>query len=382
MKDLTEIRKDLDKIDNEIKELYLKRMSLVDEVAQYKASTGKQILDTKREQEKIEALTSDIGDDFTKRSIVELYEQIMAVSRKKQYRMLSGKRKGQIGDFVEVDELPFDSGKIVFQGVWGAYSQIATETFFGKRDGVYHVPTWREAIEELMEDRADYAVLPIENSTAGAVYQNYDLLAEYDVTIVGEQIIEAAHCLLGVEGADISDIKTIYSHPQALMQCDRYLREHFSDASVIALENTAVSAEKVKNDGDKTQAAIAGKINGEIYGLKILDEKIQDEKYNHTRFMVLSKKKIYVKNATGISLCFCLPHTYGSLYRALSHFIFNGINMSRIESRPIHGKEWEYRFFIDIEGRLSDEGVQNALTGLFAETDNLRILGNYGSKTE
>ena len=280
-------------------------------------------------------------------------------------------------DYKSVDSFDFSNATVVYQGVEGAYSQMAQISFFGDSiKKAYHVETWRDAMEALQNGQADFAVLPIENSTAGSVVENYDLMTEFDVSIIGEQIIDINHALLGLPGADISDIKTVYSHPQAIMQCDRFLREHPS-IEAKSLENTAVSAKKVKDDNDPSCAAIAGELNARLYGLRVLERNIQDEQNNITRFIIISKDHVYKKDAGQVSVSFILPHESGTLYQALSHFIFNGLNMTRIESRPIKDRQWVYRFFIDFSGNLKDDATINALRGLSEETEELRVLGNY-----
>ena len=279
-------------------------------------------------------------------------------------------------DFTEVEKLDYKKARIVFQGTEGAYSQLALREYFGEHTDSYHVETWRDAMEAIKSGEADYAVLPIENSSAGIVSENYDLMVEYDNCIVGEQIIRINHALLGLPDAELSDITDVYSHPQALMQCGRYLERH-REWEKHSLKNTAMSAQKIKEDGKKHKAAIASSLTAEIYGLKVLEEGIQDNQTNATRFIIVSGKRIFAKDAGKISVCFEIPHESGSLYHMLSHFIYNGINMNRIESRPVQGKNWEYRFFIDFDGNLNDAAVQNALRGLQEETISLKILGNY-----
>jgi len=378
MKDLNLIRQEIDSVDKQILALYEQRMALAEEVATYKIATGKKVYDKQREDEKLDSLSSRAKDDFSKQGIRELFEQIMSTSRKKQYQLLAAHGLRQELDFECQDSYDFDGKKICYQGVEGAYSQVALNKFFGESDvKSFHVDTWREAMEAIKSGEADYAVLPIENSFAGSVYENYDLLIEYGMTIIGEETISIEHALLGVEGASISDIKKVYSHPQAIMQCDGYLRNYHSDWEAEALRNTAVSAMKVKEDNDIHQAAIGSELNAAIYGLKILEKSIQDSKTNETRFIIISEDKKYLKSANKISVCFELPNEKGSLYRILSHFIFNGLDLSKIESRPVKDKNWEYRFFVDLTGNLLDDAVKNALLGINEEASILRILGNY-----
>lgn len=373
--DLLELRDQIDEIDSRIVELYEKRMDVCKQVAEYKISTGKRVFDRQREMEKLARVKSLTHNEFNGRGIVELFEQIMSMSRKLQYRLLA--ESGSIGrlPFIGVDELETNKARVVFQGAEGAYSQAAMLTFFGDQIQSVHVDSFREAMSAIDEGSADFAVLPIENSTAGIVNEIYDLLQEYENYIVGEQIIEIEHCLLGVPGAELSDVRTVYAHPQALLQSARYLAGH--DWQQIGMQNNAFAAKKVADEKDKSQAAIAGAFAAEIYGLQILQKGINDCGSNSTRFIIVTNQKIFRKDARKISICFEVPHESGSLYHMLSHFIYNDLNMTKIESRPIEDRDWEYRFFIDFEGNLADSAVKNALRGLRDEARNMKILGNY-----
>lgn len=378
MKDLKDIRVEIDSVDKQILELFKKRMALACDVAEYKISVGKKVYDKGREDEKLEVLSNFGEDEFSKQSIYELYSQIMAISRKKQYQILAKNGLNVETGFTAIDEFDYSNSVVCFQGVEGAYSQMAMNQFFSENmKDYFHVDTFRAAIDAINNGLADYAVLPIENSSAGSISETYDLLSEYDVAIVGEQILKVDHALLGLKGAKIEDIKSVYSHPQALMQCDGYIRANHMDWDVIAFHNTAVSAKKVHDDNDFSQAAIGSKLNAKLYNLDILEEQIQDVKTNETRFLVVSKEKKYSKNAKKVSLCIEIDNEAGSLYKILSHFIFNGINLSRIESRPIKDKNWQYRFFIDLDGNLLDDSVKNALVALNEECAFVRVLGNY-----
>lgn len=376
MRDLLELRDEIDGIDSEIVTLYEKRMQISQEVAEFKISTGKPVFDKVREQSKLNTLVQKVDTEFLKKGIAELFEQIMAMSRKRQYQLLTEHGLAEKTDFVEVEKLDYKNARIVFQGTEGAYSQLALKEYFGNHTDSWHVDTWRDAMEAIKNGEADYAVLPIENSSAGIVSENYDLMVEYDNCIVGEQIIRIDHALLALKDAKLEDITDIYSHPQALMQCSKYLDAH-REWEKHSCKNTAMASQKMKEDGKLHKAAIASKLNADIYGLQVLEEAIQDNKDNFTRFIIVTGKKIFEKNANKISISFEIPHESGSLYHKLSHFIYNGLNMNKIESRPIQGKAWEYRFFVDFEGNLNDAAVQNALRGLKEETIRLKILGNY-----
>ncbi|MBE5970923.1 MAG: prephenate dehydratase [Lachnoclostridium sp.] len=374
--DLLECRNKLDVIDREIVRLFEERMAICGDVAEYKIGTGKAVYDAERERQKIAAVQELTHSDFNKDAIKEVFSQLMAVSRKFQYGLLAEHGKTEPTGFYEVESLKTFGARVVYQGVEGAYSHAAARAFFGDQVNAYHVNAFEDTMRELEEGRADFAVLPIENSTAGFVIDNYDLLAKYRNYIVGEVYIPISHMLLGLPEAELSDIKTVYSHPQALRQCTDYLDSH-KEWGRISVLNTAVAAKKVKEECDKSQAAIASRTAGELYGLKELAQGVNNEKCNTTRFIVLAKAPVYESSASKISLMFEIPHVSGSLYNILGNFIFNGVNMLMIESRPIPEKSFEYRFFVDVEGNLSDASVRNALTGVRAEASALKILGNY-----
>lgn len=351
-------------------------MRLCAEVAQFKLTTGKKVYDREREQQKLQTVMGMAHGEFNRQAVGELFLQMMTLSRRYQYQLMAGAPAGSELGFQRVEQLPAEGRRVVFQGLEGAYSHAAALAYFGGEMNYSHVRRFEDLMIALEEETADYAVMPIENSSAGSVTDNYDLLLKYDNTIVAEIFIPVNHALLGTEDAKPGDIQRVYAHPQALLQSSIFLNER-PDWQQISLENNAVAAEKVARDQDKTQAAVASEMAGEIYGLKTLASPINNEKENTTRFLILSRKKIYRKDAKKVSLCFELPHQSGSLYNMLANFIFNHVNMRKIESRPIPEKNWEYRFFADIEGSLEDPGVMNALFSIGEEAGSMRILGNY-----
>ena len=376
MEDLQELRKQIDQIDQEMVRLFEARMDVCRQVAEYKIANGKKVLDRSRELEKLDTLGGMAHNDFNRHGIRELFQQIMAMSRKLQYQLLE--KEGVSGSlpFTRIDHIDRKHCRVVYQGVEGAYQHQAALEYFGKDVNVFHMDTWKECMEAIKEGMADYAVLPIENSSAGEVNDIYDLLEEYENYIVGEQIIKIQHALLGVPGTKLEDIRTVFSHPQALMQCAGYLNRH-PQWKQISLSNTVVAAEKAAQDGDKSQAAIAGEITAKLYGLEILEMPVNDCRFNSTRFIIVTNRKMYEKDARKVSICFELPHVSGSLYNILSHIIYNDLNMCKIESRPIPERNWEYHFFVDFEGNLDDGAVKNAIRGIAEEAVNFKILGNY-----
>lgn len=376
METLEKLRVRLDEIDDQIVNLYEQRMEICAHVGEYKIQTGKKVLDRQREKEKLENVAGKASNPFNKKGVTELYEQLMSMSRKLQYEQLV--KAGALGrlPFIQVDSLDADQARVVFPGTEGAYSEAAMKRYFGENCNSFYVRTFREAMEAIEDGAADFAVLPIENSTAGAVDEMYDLLVEFENYIVGETVIPIRHTLSGLPGASLKDVKTVYSKGVALMQAAHFLDAH-SSWQRINVANTAIAAKKVVEDQDPSQAAVCSAYAAKVHGLQVLVDNINDNEHNSTRFIVVTNQKIFLKHASKISICLEVSHESGSLYRVLSHFIYNDLNMTKIESRPIEGRDWEYRFFIDFEGNMADGAVKNAIRGLREECRNLRILGNY-----
>lgn len=374
--DLLEIRGQLDGIDNSIEKLFEERMRLCGEVAEFKIETGKAVYDAEREKQKLKAMTDLADGDFNKQAVGELFLQMMTLSRRYQYQLMAGRLSRQDLGFHRVEELPVSDKRIAYQGLEGSYGHAAAIQYFGEGANLFHVSRFEDLMIAVRDREADYAVLPIENSSAGAVTDNYDLLLKYDNYISAETFVSVEHMLLGTQEAQLKDIKRVYAHPQALLQSREFLNAN-PQWQQISFDNNAVAARKVMVEKDHTQAAIASKTAGELYGLKTLAESINHSKTNTTRFLILSREPLYRAAAEKVSICFELPHKSGSLYNMLGNFIFNHVNMGMIESRPIPEKNWEYRFFVDIDGNLEEPGVINALHGIAQEASYMKILGNY-----
>lgn len=375
MSDLKELRSKIDVIDAQIVELFKKRLTLCTALGAYKRKVGMPVIDKQREREKISTLVAFADDDFAKHAVEELFKQIISISRKYQYKVLDSKGFKESQEFLQVDGLWSENIKVVYQGIPGAYSQEALLDYFGEYVDNYCVNTWKKAMEDIRDQKADYAVIPIENSTSGIVSDVYDLLTEFDNYIVRYVDIGINHALLGTNDSTVPDIKTVISHPQAILQSKEFIKEH--GWSVVTSANTAMSAQEVAKMNDKTVAAIASVKNAEIYGLRVLTEHLNKSDVNTTRFIILSRKQICRKDANKILICFELDDEKGSLYGALSHIIYNDVNIAKIDSRPIPDKKWKYRFFVEMKGKVNDRGVVNALIGMKDETLNLKILGNY-----
>lgn len=376
MIDLAKSREAIDRIDRQIVALFEERMQVAGNVAEYKRNTGKKVLDPEREQQKLETLSGLVSSEFNKRAVEELFSQIMSISRKYQYSLLTEEVEG----FEELEELPRDkTTKVCFFGAPGSYTEQAMEDCFGTEVTGFSAGTFREVMEAVQNGTADYGVLPLENTTTGGITDCYDLLMEYDNYILGEHVVKIEHALLALPGTTLSDIRTVYSHSQGISQCRKFLDEKpWMETTVMA--STSESARQVMMSGDKTKAAIASKRAAGLYGLTVLAECLNTEDVNSTRFIIVSKEKKYQPKANKVSICFELPHESGSLYKMLSHIMYNNLNMTKIESRPIAGRQFEYRFFVDFEGNLADAAVKNTLNGIRQEASRLKVLGNIAAK--
>lgn len=375
MVDLSISRQQIDEIDSQIVELFEKRMEVANEVAKYKMETGKPVFDKEREDQKLEKLASLSHGKFNERAVRELFSQIMSISRKYQYGVLP--HTDDVTDFREIEEIFTEKNATVYYfGVPGTHTQQAMEDVFGTEVNGVSCQSFQGVMEAVEKGEADFGVLPIENSSTGGISANYDLLLNYSNSIVGQYVMKIDQCLLALPGTSLSDIRTVFSHPQGLLQSREFMNEH-PDYEGIEYGSTAAAAKKVAEDKNKTQAAIASRRAAREYGLEIVADSIQQEKNNCTRFIIIGKEPVYTKNSNKLALCIELPHRSGTLYRILSHFLYNDLNMTQIESRPIPGKNWEYRFFVDVEGNLDDAAVQNALRGVKEEAAFMRVLGNF-----
>ena len=378
MIDLQKCREEIDSIDQQMVALFQQRMAVSKQVADYKRSTGKKIFDKSRENAILEKVGGMAENEFQKHCLQEMFSQIMSMSRKLQYSMVDNSHTEMRFEEVEMLNVTKDT-KIVYLGPENSYSNQAMDDYFGNEVDSFPAGSFREIMEAIQSGKAEFGVLPIENTSTGGITDIYDLLSEYENYIIGEHVIKITHALLGMEGTKMEDIQTVYSHQQGIKQCNQFL-EHHPNMKTVELSSTTLGAKKVCEDQDRTQAAIASIRAAKSYGLTVLQEGINQENNNATRFIIVTSKKMFLKGANKISISFVAPHVSGSLYQMLSHLIFNNLNMTKIESRPLKGKSFEYRFFVDFEGNLNDPAVKNTLNGIYEEAIQLKILGNYSEK--
>jgi len=269
---------------------------------------------------------------------------------------------------------------VAFQGERGAYSESAVYSFFGPSAKPKPCRTFREVFEEVKAKKADFGVVPIENSIEGSVNQVYDLFLEYDLKVCGETILKIEHCLIANPGSTLSSIEVIYSHPQALAQCRNFLEE--LGCEMISTYDTAGSVKMIKEKRLLNAGAIASERAAMIYGMKVLAKGISDNPNNYTRFFILYERDSPPTGEDKTSIIFSTKHIPGALYQALEEFALRKINLMKIESRPTKQRPWEYNFYLDFEGHRSEPRCVEALEGLRKKTTFLKILGSYPKAQE
>ncbi len=376
--DLQSIRKQLDVVDDKIAELYGERMDLIKEVVKAKKEEGVATSDPERERKILLRVTDKVDEDcqvYLKR----VFESIFETS--KAYQTMNLECKSSISDKIRQTlakgELVFpNKAKVACQGVVGAYSGIAADRLFELADITYF-KNFEGVFSAVEKGFCKYGVLPIENSSAGSVNQVYDLMKEHKFYIVKSVRLWVSHTLIANKDTDIKDIKEIVSHEQAISQCKAYL-EKFPNVKITACPNTAVAAKTVAESGRTDIAALSSRECADLYGLKILDNNVQDSNSNYTRFILIAKDMEFYPDARKISIMTTLPqNTAGSLNKLLSKFSNLGINLTKLESRPIIGSSFEFMFYFDFECDIKNVGLQNLLAELDNSAEQFTFLGAY-----
>jgi len=273
------------------------------------------------------------------------------------------------------------SNRVAFQGERGAFSEIAAINFFGPSIEPVLCKTFGEIFQKINNREAEYGILPIENSQTGGINEAHDLLLHQKLFAIGEVKLKVEHCLITKEEIDFKLIKKVYSHPQALAQCEGFLSKNLPHCQIIPVYDTAGSVRMIKGLEKNNVAAIASKWAGELYGLKIIREGIQDNRHNYTRFLVLSSEISSDSKSNKTSIIFAVVSKPGALYKCLKEFALRDINLTRLESRPSKQKPWEYIFYTDFEKGLFEQSAQEALEKLKKHTTFVKVTGTYYSKT-
>ena len=365
--DLQDIRKEIDGLDAELVALFLRRMELAANVAEYKRVNSLPVLDESRERAIVERAEAMAGDAQLRPPVRRLFECVMAESRHLQRQ------------FLMANIAPAPAGRageaVAFLGPEGSFSHEALLQHFGAGSGAVPMASFEEVVDAVARGACRYGMLPVENSLTGGVFAAADLLTAGSVRIVGETVLAVRHCLLGLPGAVAADIATVLSHPQPLEQCRQFIRRRGYDTE--ACGSTAAAAREAAKRGNIAVGAIGSEASGRLNGLEPILRDIQDNPANYTRFSVISAAEEPAEGADKISAVFVVEHRPGTLYGALRAFADCGVNILNLVSRPVPGSPWQYCFHMDFDGNLDDANVQAALREAGKNCRSILILGNY-----
>ena len=380
--ELSEIRKEIDAVDEEMTKLFVRRMACADQVAEAKRGTGKPVLDPGREREILAKVAERVGPALESEGKL-LFSTLLSVSRGRQRAQLAddGMFAKAMAEAMSATPAIFPSkANVACPGAEGGYSQQAAVAFV-KFPSLFYFRDFESVFTAVEEGMCEYGVLPIENSTAGSVTQVYDLMAKHDFKIAKALKLRIRHVLLAPKGVKLADVKEIASHPQAIAQCAEFLKAHQGVRSVPA-SNTAAAAAELAKSGRKDAAVIASRECAELYGLDILADDISDTTSNFTRFICISRKTEIYPDANKFSLMMSLSHRPGSLADILIRFGAVGVNLTKLESRPVPGSDFEFRFIFDFEASPHDVRVVKLLSSLASdpEVEHFTFLGAYAER--
>lgn len=372
MRELSDIRLDINRVDHEIQKLFLDRMALAEQVADYKIATGDKVLKPDREQALLEMMREQVPDGL-RPEYISMLKGIIRVSRMHQYSRILSKDASKLSlpltDRLEAPKT------VVYQGLPASYQFQAARHMFPNAEAVGHVATFEDVFRAVANGKADTGVVPVENSSIGTINEVCDLLVKYDLYISHSHINSIHHCLAGCQNATMETVRQAYSIDPALDQCQQYLKDHALERCKAA--NTAVAAQQVRDWNDPTRAAVCSEDAAKLYGLKILAAAINDDKTNQTRFIAISRNLSSQPEDNRVSIIFTLPHQQGTLSSALSMFSDHNISLTEIHSRPLPETPWRYRFHVDLEGSLACENVRSLVYQLSEELESFRLLGSY-----
>lgn len=374
--DLSYYREQIDQIDDELIQLFARRMETAAQIAQWKRQAGKPVMDAGRERAKLLDVMEKCPAEF-KDYAVSLYSLLFELSRSYQHRILdsSSALTEQITAAIEnTDPLFPKTATVACQGVEGAYSQLACEKLFRLPD-IFYFNSFDAVFSAIEKGLCRYGIIPLENSTAGSVNKVYDLMMRHNFRIVRSVRLKVDHNLLVKPGTRMEDIREIYSHEQAINQCARYLQK-FSGVKIIPCENTAMAAKYVSEAGSGA-AALSSRSCAKLYGLACLEESVQDQGNNYTRFICISKDLEIYPGADRTSLMLVLPHTPGSLYKVLSRFYALGINLNKLESRPLPERDFEFMFYFDLDTPVYSPQFIQLMGELQNICEEFNYLGSY-----
>ena len=375
--ELSEYRNKLDSIDEQILRLFSERMNIAAEIASWKQENSLPVLDVRREKEKLQRI-EEMSDPELSDYTFTLFSMLMELSRSRQNRILhreSPETRAIEAALRDTPQLFPEKAIVACQGVEGAYSGIACEKLFA-RPSIFYFSSFDAVFTAVEKGLCRYGVIPVENSTAGTVNAVYDLMVKHDFRIVRSVRIKVDHNLLVRPGTRAEDITEIYSHGQALTQCAGFL-QRFPNAKIIPCENTAVAAKMVAESADPGVAALSSRSCAKLYGLEILMASVQDSDNNYTRFICISKNLEIYPGADHTSLMMVIRDEPGTLHHVLARFYVLGINMHKLESRPIPGRNWEYRFYFDLDTSVYSPKFIQLMGELGDICEEYEYLGSY-----
>lgn len=380
MADLDDYRVRIDEIDKEITKLFEERMNVVLNVAKYKMDNNLPIFNKGREDEVIEKNVGYLENKDYAGELKEFYNDLMEVSRHLQDRkMRETEKKNNIEELKKLKDVhkkDNSNKKVGFFGVSGSFTEEAMLKYFGNVKDPKAYDEFEDVFMAVKNDEIDYGVVPIENSSTGAISQVYDLLYKYDFYIVGEQCVRAEQNIVGIKGTTLEDVKEVYSHPQPFAQSTEFLKCH-PEWKLIPFHSTSVSAKLVSDLKEKSKVAIASKRAAEIYHLDIIKENINNQSQNTTRFIIISKNLESDETCNKVSVVFSIDDKAGTLYKLISHFAENNINMIKIESRPMEQGTWNYFLYVDFDGNIDSPEVTTALKLIEQNSPYFKLLGGY-----
>ncbi|HIY51569.1 MAG TPA: chorismate mutase [Candidatus Olsenella avicola] len=379
MPELGELRQQIDQIDSQIFSLFAERARVSEGVAAYKREHGLRVFDPARERQKVASAAAAAPEDLATYAQV-LMELLMEASRSRQHALLGDVEKDPVLARIDAarastPELFPRSARVCCQGVEGAYSQMAAEKFF-RRPQIAYAPSFDAVFRTVEQGLAEFGVLPLENSTAGSVNQMFDLMVEHSFYVVRTTRVKVEHNLLARRGATIEGIRDIYSHEQAIGQCAEFL-SGLPDVRVHVCENTAVAAKRVAESGRTDVAALSSRSCADLYDLDVLVADAQDHDNNYTRFACISRDLRIYPGADRTSLMIVLPHEPGALYKLLAKFYALDINLLKLESRPIPERDFEFRFYFDIECPVAAPEFSALMSSIGSLCQECRYLGSY-----
>ena len=375
--DLNDYRRQIDEIDTQLLALFAQRMEVAAGIAAYKKEHGLPVLDSSRERQKLLDIAAK-SPDAVKEYAVSLYSLLFELSRGYQNRVLgvSSDLTEQIAQAIESTPKLFpESAAVACQGVEGAYSQLACDRLF-RLPNIFYFSSFDAVFSAIEKGLCQYGVIPLENSTAGSVNAVYDLMMRHHFHIVRSMRLKVDHNLLANPGAQLSGIREIFSHPQAIAQCAAFLQS-LSGVKVTPCENTAAAAQRVAQSGRMDAAALSSRSCAELYGLTCLAASVQDQGNNFTRFICISRELEIYPGADRTSLMVVLPHRPGSLYKVLSRFYALGINLNKLESRPMPERSGEFMFYFDLDTPVYSPQFQQLMGELPGLCEEFSYLGSY-----